>query len=142
MTKGDLVSAVAKAAGLNKSVAGEAVDAIFDSLARAIKKDKRFQVPGFGTFTVKRRAGRVGRNPQTGEPTFVVVHAKIARGAFARWLITHRIQDTSVIPQFDDLGYRFNPGLSTPGSPAYVCETFGGKGLSIRLQEGKQNSRP
>jgi len=67
MTKGDLVSAVAKAAGLNKSTAGEAVDAIFDSLARAIKKDKRFQVPGFGTFTVRSRKARKGRNPQTGD---------------------------------------------------------------------------
>jgi DNA-binding protein HU-beta len=67
MTKGDLVSAVAKAAGLNKSAAGDAVDAIFDSLARAIRKDKRFQVPGFGTFTVRSRKARKGRNPQTGD---------------------------------------------------------------------------
>jgi DNA-binding protein HU-beta len=67
MTKGDLVNAVAKAAGLNKSTAGEAVDAIFDSLARAIRKDKQFQVPGFGTFTVRSRKARKGRNPQTGD---------------------------------------------------------------------------
>jgi DNA-binding protein HU-beta len=67
MTKGDLVSAVAKAAGLNKSAAGEAVDAIFENLARAIKKDRRFQVPGFGTFTVRSRKARKGRNPQTGD---------------------------------------------------------------------------
>ena len=37
-----------------------------NTLAKAIRKDKRFSLPGFGTFTVKRRAGRVGRNPQTG----------------------------------------------------------------------------
>jgi DNA-binding protein HU-beta len=67
MNKGDLVSAVAKAAGLNKTIAGDAMDAIFDNLARAIRKDKRFQVPGFGTFTVRSRKSRKGRNPQTGD---------------------------------------------------------------------------
>jgi len=67
MTKGDLVNAVAKAAGLNKTAAGGAVDAIFENLARAIRKDKRFQVPGFGTFTVRSRKARKGRNPQTGD---------------------------------------------------------------------------
>jgi DNA-binding protein HU-beta len=67
MTKGDLVSAVAKAAGLNKTTAGDAVDAIFENLARAIRKDRRFQVPGFGTFTVRSRKSRKGRNPQTGD---------------------------------------------------------------------------
>ena len=66
MTKGDLISAVAKAAKLNKRAAGDAVDATFESLARAIKREKRFQVPGFGTFNVRSRKARTGRNPQTG----------------------------------------------------------------------------
>jgi uncharacterized protein len=72
-------------------------------------------------------------NPKTGEPAFVVVHAKIARGAFARWLITRRISDVSALRQFDELGYRFNEALSGADGPTFVCETFGGKGLSIRL---------
>jgi len=67
LTKGDLVNAVAKAAGLNKTTAVDAVDAIFENLARAIRKDRRFQVPGFGTFTVRSRKARKGRNPQTGD---------------------------------------------------------------------------
>ena len=67
MNKGDLVNAVAKAANLNKTTAGDAIDAIFDNLARAIKKEKRFQVPGFGTFSVRSRKARKGRNPQTGD---------------------------------------------------------------------------
>jgi len=67
MTKGDLVNAVAKAAGLNKTTAVDAVNAIFENLARAIRKDRRFQVPGFGTFTVRSRKARKGRNPQTGD---------------------------------------------------------------------------
>ncbi|HZA52859.1 MAG TPA: HU family DNA-binding protein [Candidatus Udaeobacter sp.] len=66
MTKGDLIDAVAKAANINKRVAGEAVDATFDNLSRALKKSKRFQVPGFGTFSVRSRKARKGRNPQTG----------------------------------------------------------------------------
>ena len=67
MTKADLIEVVAKATQLNKREAGEAVDATFDGIAKAIKKSKRFQVPGFGTFTVRSRKSRKGRNPQTGK---------------------------------------------------------------------------
>ena len=66
MTKGDLINAVARAAKLSKRAAGDAVDATFENLARAIKRDKRFQAPAFGTFTVRSRKARRGRNPQTG----------------------------------------------------------------------------
>jgi cytoplasmic iron level regulating protein YaaA (DUF328/UPF0246 family) len=72
-------------------------------------------------------------NPQTGEPSFVVVHAKIARGAFAHWLITSRITDSIRFAEFSDIGYRFSKELSTPDSPTFICRTFGGKGLSMRL---------
>jgi DNA-binding protein HU-beta len=67
MTKADLVEAVAKAAQINKRTAGEAVNATFDGIIKAIKKGKRFQVPGFGTFTVRARKARKGINPQTGD---------------------------------------------------------------------------
>jgi DNA-binding protein HU-beta len=66
MTKADLINAVAKAAKLSKRAAETAVDATFETLTRAIKRDKRFQVPGFGTFSVRSRKSRKGRNPQTG----------------------------------------------------------------------------
>src|SRR5262247_2033032 len=66
MTKGDLIDAVAKGAKLSKRTAGEAGDATFEGIARAIKRSKRFQVPGFGTFTVRSRKARKGRDPQTG----------------------------------------------------------------------------
>ena len=66
MTKGELVEAVAKATNLNKRAANEAVDATFENISRAIRKSKRFQVPGFGTFTVRSRKARTGKNPQTG----------------------------------------------------------------------------
>lgn len=66
MTKGELIDAVARSAKITKVAAGEAVDATFDNIVKAIKKSKRFQVPGFGTFTVRSRKARKGRNPQTG----------------------------------------------------------------------------
>jgi len=71
-------------------------------------------------------------NPKTGEPVFVVVHAKIARGAFARWLVTTRTTKVSDFKNFDDLGYVHSPTLSTVDSPAFVCDTFLGKGLSMK----------
>jgi DNA-binding protein HU-beta len=67
MTKADLIDKVqAEHGDLSKRQLAAVVDAIFDHLAKGIRKDKRFLMPGFGTFTVKKRAGRVGRNPQTG----------------------------------------------------------------------------
>jgi DNA-binding protein HU-beta len=66
MTKGELVDAVADSAKITKLAAGEAVDATFENIAKAIKRSRRFQVPGFGTFTVRSRKARKGRNPQTG----------------------------------------------------------------------------
>ena len=75
MTKGDLVERVAKAAQLSKRVAEFAVDATFDTIGRSIKKEKRFQVPGFGTFTVRGRKARQGRNPQTG----AIINIKASR---------------------------------------------------------------
>ena len=75
MTKGDLVDAVAKSAKISKRAAEEAVDATFEGISRGIKKSKRFQVPGFGTFTVRSRKARKGRNPQTG----AVIQIKASR---------------------------------------------------------------
>ena len=72
-------------------------------------------------------------SPKTGEPIFVVVHAKIARGAFASWLIRHRIADIAKLKTFDELGYVYNAQLSTDKVPVFVCAEFGGIGLSVRL---------
>lgn len=75
-------------------------------------------------------------DPASGEPKFVVVHAKIARGTFARWLITARVRDTGdALLGFDDLGYRHEPRLSSRAEPTFVCAEFGGKGLSVRLTD-------
>ena len=72
-------------------------------------------------------------NARTGKPTFVTVHTKIARGAFANWLITQRISDSMLLTNFSDLGYKYVAEFSTPVQPVFVCQQFGGLGLSVRL---------
>ncbi|HMS93249.1 MAG TPA: YaaA family protein [Candidatus Saccharibacteria bacterium] len=72
-------------------------------------------------------------SPKTGRPTFVTVHTKIARGAFARWVVQNRIEDVAQLQNFSDLNYRYDPTLSTPDQPVFVCKEFGGLGLSVRL---------
>ena len=70
MTKMELINAVKKkcaADNVSKRLAEDVLDAAFDGIQRAIKKNKRFSYPGFGTFTVKNRKARIGRNPQTGD---------------------------------------------------------------------------
>jgi len=54
------------------------------------------------------------------EPTFVVVHAKIARGAYARWLVTSRIADPARFGEFADLDWVYDPGASTLEKPVYI----------------------
>lgn len=74
------------------------------------------------------------RSSKTGEPTFVTVHTKIARGAFAHWLITQRIEDVVALKEFAELGYKYNTQLSTELEPVFVADTFKGIGLSVRLR--------
>ena len=68
MTKAELIDNVHKAiSGRSKKETAGIVQATFDALAKAIKEG-RFSYPGFGTFNVKQRAERQGRNPRTGQP--------------------------------------------------------------------------
>ncbi len=67
MTKAELISQVAAKTGLTKKAVEEVLDETFAQIKKAVKKDKRFAYPDFGTFTVKKRKARKGRNPQTGE---------------------------------------------------------------------------
>lgn len=70
MTKAELIDAIKAAKEckeLSKAAIENVVNAAFDNIAKAIKKDKRFQVPGFGTFSVRQRKARNGVNPQTRE---------------------------------------------------------------------------
>jgi len=72
-------------------------------------------------------------SPKTNQPVFVVVHAKIARGSFASWLIRHKIVDIAAVKDYNELNYSYNEHLSTPEQPTFVCKDFGGIGMSIRL---------
>jgi cytoplasmic iron level regulating protein YaaA (DUF328/UPF0246 family) len=71
----------------------------------------------------------------SGEPSQVIVHTKIARGAFARWLMTSRIISLNEMVQFNDLNYCYDAALSTSSEPTFVCKIFGGIGLSMRIQK-------
>ena len=66
MNKTDLIDAIASAADLSKADAGRALDAVVDSITDSLKKGDPVSLFGFGTFQVKPRAAREGRNPQTG----------------------------------------------------------------------------
>jgi DNA-binding protein HU-beta len=66
MNKSDLIEAMAEAGDISKTAAGRALDALTDAVAVALKQGETVSVIGFGTFSVKERAARPGRNPQTG----------------------------------------------------------------------------
>jgi DNA-binding protein HU-beta len=67
MNKGDLINALADSAELSKADAGRALDAMVTVVKKALKKGDTVSLVGFGTFSVRKRAARVGRNPRTGE---------------------------------------------------------------------------
>lgn len=67
MNKTDLINAVAEKSELSKKDAAKAVDAVFESITNTLKEGGKVQLVGFGSFEVRERAARKGRNPQTGE---------------------------------------------------------------------------
>lgn len=67
MNKGDLIEAVSGDAGLSKADASRAVESVLAAITNALKGGNQVSLVGFGTFTVKKRAARTGRNPRTGE---------------------------------------------------------------------------
>lgn len=66
MNKTELIEAIAASADLPKAAAGRALDAMVDAITQALKENDQVVLVGFGTFSVKERAARTGRNPQTG----------------------------------------------------------------------------
>ena len=67
MNKSELVDAIASGAGLSKADAGKALDATVAAITDSLKGGEQVSLVGFGTFAVKARAARTGRNPQTGK---------------------------------------------------------------------------
>ena len=67
MNKSDLIDKIAVSTDISKAAAGRALDATIDSITDALKDGEQVVLVGFGTFHVKDRAARTGRNPRTGE---------------------------------------------------------------------------
>ncbi len=67
MNKSDLVDAIAESAGLSKADGGRALDAFVNTVTSALQSGDSVSLVGFGTFSVRDRAARTGRNPRTGE---------------------------------------------------------------------------
>lgn len=65
MNKGDLVNVMAERSGLSKKDSEKALNAFMDSIQEALVKNEKIQLVGFGSFEVRQRAARKGRNPQT-----------------------------------------------------------------------------
>ena len=67
MNKAELIDAIASNSKLTKADAARALDATVESINKALKKGERIGLVGFGSFSVSKRAARIGRNPQTGK---------------------------------------------------------------------------
>ncbi|MCJ7989392.1 HU family DNA-binding protein [Priestia sp. OVS21] len=67
MKKAELIDAVATKSELTKQDTKKAVDALFETISNTLANEEKIQLIGFGTFEVRERAARTGRNPQTGE---------------------------------------------------------------------------
>ena len=66
MNKSQLIDKIADGADISKAAAGRALDAFIDAVGEALKEGDQVALVGFGTFAVRERAARSGRNPQTG----------------------------------------------------------------------------
>ncbi len=78
MNKSELIAAVAEKAGVTKSAADAAVNAMIDAIGGALKAGDKVAIAGFGNFEVKERAAREGRNPATGEAITIAASKSVA----------------------------------------------------------------
>jgi DNA-binding protein HU-beta len=67
MNKSDLIEAMADSADISKAAAGRALDGLLDAITASVKNDDPVSIVGFGTFLLRERAARTGRNPKTGK---------------------------------------------------------------------------
>ena len=67
MNKAELIEAIVKETELSKAAAGRALNAVLDTIVKAVAKKQDVQLIGFGTFKAAKRAARTGKNPRTGE---------------------------------------------------------------------------
>ncbi|HCW44490.1 MAG: HU family DNA-binding protein [Planctomycetia bacterium] len=78
MNKGELIAFVQKELDETKAGAERCVNAVIDGIKKGVKKDKTVQMVGFGTFSIRKRAARTGRNPQTGESIKIKASKSVA----------------------------------------------------------------
>lgn len=78
MTKRELIEVVAKKANLTNKAARDSVQAVINSIRDALKRGEKVVITGFGTFSVRKRVERIGRNPKTGEK--ITIAARKAPG--------------------------------------------------------------
>jgi len=78
MTKADLISKLAEDAGITKVQAKEALESLIGSITKTLKSGNKLTISGLGTFSVSKRAARVGRNPFNGE-TIKIKAKKVAK---------------------------------------------------------------
>ena len=71
MNKAALTAAIAEKTGLTRKQAGDALDALVATVTEEVSKGEKVTIVGFGTFEVKFREARMGRNPQTREPSLI-----------------------------------------------------------------------
>ena len=76
MNKTEFINAVAEKEGIEKKCAENAVNAVFATIAQELAKGEKIQLVGFGTFEIRERAEKQGRNPRTGE-TMTVPASKV-----------------------------------------------------------------
>lgn len=67
MNKSDLIDAMADSADISKAAAGRALDGLLEAITASVKNDDPVSIVGFGTFLLRERAARTGRNPKTGK---------------------------------------------------------------------------
>ncbi|WP_434353810.1 HU family DNA-binding protein [Psychrobacter sp. HD31] len=67
MNKSELIDSIAEKSGLNKTQAGDALNAFMETVGKTLEKGDSISLVGFGTFSVKERKARTGRNPRTGQ---------------------------------------------------------------------------
>lgn len=76
MNKSELIDAVAEGADISRAAANRAVDSMIDSITKALQQGDQVTLVGFGTFSVRQRAERTGRNPRTKE-TIIIPASKM-----------------------------------------------------------------
>lgn len=114
---------IAKQISGHKLILNLSSDEYFKAVSNHLTAEQQVITPKFLT-----------QDTGSNQPKFMAVHAKIARGSFANWVIKNKITKTEELSGFNQIGYKFNPELSlSPQQPVFVCQEFGGKGLSIRL---------